>query len=393
MPWEEKDTMMLKHEFVLRAKQKNCSLKDLCKEFGISRQTGLKWRKRFEDEGFAGLADHSRRPRKSPNTTTEDVVCEIIRFKVLHKKWGPKKIQELYARDHPNGDVPSVSNVHRILDKAGLVRHPKRRKLSVSERIQNRVQAQAPNDLWTVDFKGWWYTQDGQKCDPLTVRDDYSKYILSIKSLSKGNTEEVQLEFERLFRIYGLPKVIRSDNGPPFASARGLLGLTRLSVWWLSLGIALDRITPGHPEENGSHERMHRDIKRELQGQIHGDLKKHQAYFDVWRNEFNSVRPHEALKMQTPESVYIKSDRKYYEDIGKIEYPIGYLSRQVTSRGCITLDEHRIFISYVLQGYNIGLKEIDDETMSVWFDNLPIGDIDLKVYAFKKVVQSNVKKG
>lgn len=386
MPWKELCTMDLKHEFILKALDSNCNFKELCQEYGISRTTGHKWKNRFFENGFSGLSNQSRRPRVSPNETPEDAICEIIRLKIDHKNWGPKKIRALYARNHPHESIPSLSTFNRILDKAGLVRHRKRRNRSTQKRLRCRMKPEQPNDLWTVDFKGWWYTSEKEKCDPLTVRDDYSKYILSLKAVQKAATEEVKQEFERLFQIYGIPKVIRSDNGPPFASWKGLLGLTRLSAWWLSLGIQLDRITPGKPSENGAHERMHGDIKKELQGQIRGGLKEHQNYFDIWKDEYNNVRPHEALEMQSPVSVYTKSETKYNGNIEEILYPLGYISRQVNDRGCITLDCQKVFISYVLKGYNVGLKENNDETMSVWFDNLRLGEIDLRSLKFKPVL-------
>lgn len=387
MPWKEANVMDVKFEFALKALDSYVSMKDLCAEYGISRPTGHKWRDRFIQEGLKGLQEHSRRPKISPNQTSEDVICDLIRFKTAHPKWGPKKIHELYCRAHSNQEPPSLTTVKRILDKAGLVEHRKRRSRTTKQRLENRITAEKPNDLWTVDFKGWWYTSDGLKCEPLTVRDDYSKYILSIKALQKATTEEVRTEFEKLFAINGLPKVIRSDNTPPFASIRGLLGLTKLSVWWLALGIELDRITPGKPQENGSHERMHWDIKRELQGQIRGNLKQHQARFDIWRDEFNSVRPHESLKMKTPESLYTRSHIRMPAEIPMIDYPAGFLLRNVNNRGMVTINRHRVFISYAFSGYDVGLRENYDETYTVWFDNLRLGEIDMRTYGFSPSVE------
>jgi len=247
-----------------------------------------------------------------------------------------------------------------------------------------------PNDIWTVDFKGWWYTPTGDKCEPLTVRDLYSKYLFTVKAMQSSTTEEVKIEFDKIFNIYGLPKEIRSDNGPPFANVRGLLGLTRLSAWWIYLGIELDRITPGKPSENGSHERMHEDIKRELQGKIIGGIKQHQASFDIWKEEYNCVRPHETLKMQTPESVYIKSDNKYEPNNKEILYPLGYMTRKVNESGVIVIDCHPIFISNAFNGYHIGIKENPNDKMSVWFDNLRIGSIDLQTMKFDRVKLKNI---
>ena len=385
MPWKEKDIVELKMEFVLKAMNPNIKLSDLCQHYGISRPTGYKWKRRFMEEGFQGLAERSRKPKNSPNQTSEVVVCEIIKLKMAHINWGPKKIQKLYIRNHPYEEIPSVSTIHRVLENSGLINHRKRRKQTKGQRLQKRIETKNPNDIWTVDFKGWWYTQMGDKCEPLTVRDLYSKYLFTVKAMQTSKTEHVKREFDKIFSIYGLPKVIRSDNGPPFACTRGLLGLTKLSSWWISLGIELDRITPGTPSENGSHERMHRDIKKELQGKITGGLKQHQASFDMWREEYNCVRPHEALDMQTPESVYTKSAIKYEPDNEEILYPLGYLSRKVNKRGIISINSQPIFISCALHGYHLGIKENPDETMSVWFDNLRLGSIDLKTMKFDRV--------
>lgn len=392
MPWKEKNAMDLKKEFVLKSLSPNISFRDLCHEYNISPTTGYKWKNRFLQYGFNGLYEKSRRPKSNPNQTSEDVICDIIRLKLAHRKWGSKKIRKLYASNNLFNDIPSRSTFDRIFDKAGLVKHKKKRSQRKGERIINKIKASKPNDIWTVDFKGWWYTCEDKKCSPLTVRDHYSKYIFSIKALESASTKEVREEFERLFKQYGLPKVIRSDNGPPFACTRGLLGLTRLSVWWLLLGIDLDRITPGKPYENGSHERMHRDIKFELQGHIDGGLKKHQVIFDEWRNEYNDIRPHEALDMQTPSDVYEKSKKKYNGIPDEIVYPVGYIRRKVGDRGFICLDRRKIFISYAFYGYYVGLKEIDDNIFEVWFDNLRIGEIDhrtLKFSSSEKIVLDN----
>lgn len=379
MPWKEKNAMDLKTEFILKSLDRNISFNKLCKEYGISSTTGYKWKNRFMQFGLNGLHERSRKPHTNPNQVTEDVVCEIIRIKNAHKNWGGKKIRELYGNNHPYEKIPSVSTFNRILDKAGLVKHRKRRHRKDIERIHNMIKAENTNDIWTVDFKGWWYTPDSEKCEPLTVRDHYSKYIFSIKLLNSCKTSDVKEEFKRLFKKYGLPKVIRSDNGSPFASGNSVLGLTRLSVWWLSLGIQLDRIRPGKPSDNGSHERMHRDIKMELHGQISGGIREHQAAFNIWKDEYNCIRPHETLGMKTPESVYSKSEIKYEGDVDEIIYPVGYMSRKVNSRGYLSFDKKRIFIGYAFQGYNLGLRETSYDMFDVWFDNLLIGKLDLKV--------------
>jgi transposase InsO family protein len=289
----------------------------------------------------------------------------------------------VYAENHKHESIPSLSTVERILRRAGFVESKRKRKKFDPQRIQNRVIPEQPNDVWTVDFKGWWYTPEHERCEPLTVRDEKSKYILAITILEKGNITCVKGEFERLFTRYGLPQTIRSDNGPPFASPNAILGLTRLATWWMSLGIKLDRIDPGSPYQNGAHERMHLDMKKELEGKISGSLKMHQHVFDVWRKEFNTERPHEGLGMKTPADVYTRSKRKYEGPIGGIEYPGGYISRQVNDRGYINHKGKRIFLTNALGGFNVGLRADRKGSVEVWFGDNHLGKINLQTFVFE----------
>jgi len=387
MPWKEVNVMELKMAFIAKAFQKDVNFSELCTEYGISTKTGYKWKERFLEEGSAGLQDKSKRPLSSPKQLPEEVICEIIRIKQTKMNWGPKKIRSVYARNHPDRKTPSFSTFDRILKKAGFVTVRKRRRHINPERIQNRVVAEKPNDIWTVDFKGWWYTSERERCEPLTVRDDYSKYILSIAILKKGDISSVKFEFDRLFKAYGLPKMIKSDNGPPFASTQGLMGLTRLSAWWLSLGIKLDRIDPGSPYQNGAHERMHLDMKKELENKISGSLKLHQAVFEEWRKEFNEERPHESLGMRTPAMIYTKSNRKYDGVFDWLVYPEGFLCRRVNNRGYIYFKGRRVFITNALDGYHIGLKAITKTQMEVWFESNIIGSIDLNTFLFRSIMK------
>lgn len=386
MPWKEINVMSQKLEFVLKTFKMEKSFTELCTEYGISTKTGYKWKERFLEEGIEGLRDKPRKPHRSPTLLSEEVVCELIRIKKTKLRWGPKKIREVYANNHPHERIPVRSTVERILKKAGFVESRRRRRKMNSERIQERIVPTKPNDVWTVDFKGWWYTREREKCEPLTVRDEFSKFIFSISILEKADISSVKREFEHIFKQYGLPKMIRSDNGPPFASHMSIHGLTRLSAWWLSLGIKLDRIDPGSPQQNGGHERMHLDIKKELEGKIDGSLKLHQHVFNVWKKEFNCERPHESLAMKTPEMVYEKSKRKYEGSVGYIEYPGGYVSRQVNDRGYINHKGRRIFITNALGGYNVGLK-IQGKTNDVWFNNTLLGEIDLQSFMFKSILE------
>jgi len=387
MPWKEINVMSQKLEFVLRSFKNEKSFTELCTEYGISTKTGYKWKERFFQDGVEGLKDKPRKPKRSPTHISEEVICELIRIKKTKLRWGPKKIREVYANNHRHERIPVRSTVERILKKAGFVESRRRRRKMNSERIQERIVPTKPNDVWTVDFKGWWYTKEREKCEPLTVRDEFSKYIFSISILEKADISSVKREFEHIFKQYGLPQMIRSDNGPPFASHMSIHGLTRLSAWWLSLGIKLDRIDPGSPQQNGGHERMHLDIKKELEGKIDGSLKLHQHVFNVWKKEFNCERPHESLAMKTPEMIYKKSSRKYEGSIGFIEYPGGYVSRQVNDRGYINHRGKRIFITNALGGYNVGLKKNGSNINEVWFNNTMLGEIDLKSFVFQSILE------
>jgi len=381
MAWKEVTIMEERKSFILRAFSKGVNFSELCREFGISTKTGYKWKERFLKEGFDGLADQSRRPKKNSSQLTEQMICQMIRIKTSWPNWGPPKIRKIYERENRGSYLPSVPTFERVLRRSGLTKKRRRVRRRVGERISNPVDAVRPNQIWTVDFKGWWYTSTGEKCEPLTVRDQYSRYILSITILEKGNIYCVKKHFEELFKRYGLPEMIRSDNGVPFASAHGIYGLSRLSVWWLSLGICLDRIAPGKPSQNGSHERMHADMYRELEGEIKGDLRMHQAAFDVWREDYNTERPHEAIGMQVPSDLYERSPRSFHGDV-ELAYPPEYQVRVVNSRGVIHHKGRRIFISNVFNGYKLGLKSVNVTIIEVYFANWKIGSINRSEYLF-----------
>jgi putative transposase len=379
MPWKETDVVNLRTEFVLKALGGKVSFEELCREYGISRKTGYKWKERFFQEGLSGLGNHSRRPVRSPSQVPEAAVCEIVRLKLAHPAWGPRKIRAVYLRAHPNWQLPSESSFKRILDKAGLVTHRRRRAQSESGRLSQRVEAERPNHVWTVDFKGWWRTGDRQRFEPLTVRDAYSRYLLSAKALD-GAGQAVRAEFERLFTRHGLPEMIRSDNGSPFACTRAPLGLSRLSAWWLALGIDLDRIPPARPDQNGGHERMHRDVAVEVEATPASDVVAQQAQLDVWRNAYNHERPHEAIGMRVPAELYASSPRSYPGEV-TLEYPLGYLRRRVTSKGVISLQKTYIRVTEALAGWEVGLEPCGDR-FALWFCRLRLGEVDLAMQKF-----------
>jgi transposase InsO family protein len=376
MPFKGVDVMDVKKEFVLKSMDKNVNFTELCREYSISTKCGYKWRKRFVEEGYAGLEEHSRRPIENNRSIPEPVSVELLRIKKLHPTWGAKKILVIYKRSSSGRYTPARSTVEKLFVRAGYTGIKKRRKAENGIIIQQRITPEKPNDVWTVDFKGWWYSRNQEKINPLTIRDEYSKFILAIEAVEKGDITNVKEVFIRLFKQFGMPRIIRSDNGPPFANVLNYWGLTKLSVWWLSLGIQLDRITPGHPEQNGGHERMHRDMKKELQGKIDGTLGEHQSVFNEWRNIFNTVRPHEALGMKTPAEVYKKSEIKYPGEHIELYYAKPIKARYVNDRGYINFDNKRVFIGNPFAGYHVGLKEYVDAPMEVWFSNILLGKIN-----------------
>ncbi len=379
MPWKETDVVNLRTEFAMRAMAGSIPFVVLCQQYGISPKTGYKWKQRFLAEGMDGMSDRSRRPHSSPTRLGEDEVCRLVRLKQAHMHWGPKKIRELCARQ---GCSLSVSTVARILEKSGLVKHRPRRRHKDCGRIVNRIEAARPNDLWSVDFKGCWYSTDKERIEPLTVRDAFSRYVLCTDILPDGKSDTVRGRFERLFELYGMPKCIRSDNGSPFACTRAPLGLSRLSAWWVALGIDLDRGRPGHPQDNGGHERMHGDIACQVEGCVDGDTSANQAALDTWRREFNNERPHEALDMRVPADLYVKSQRKYEPGELELTYPMEYLRRKVNPNGEISILHTGIYLSASLAGWEVGLKPASEGRYMVWFGPLCLGHIDLETESF-----------
>jgi transposase InsO family protein/transposase-like protein len=379
MPWKEACVVELRAKFVREALREDRPFAELCRRHGISAKTGYKWKQRFEAGGLPALADASRRPHRPRTAVDEQLVCELVRLKLKHLRWGPAKIRTLLQTAHPGWAVPSLSTVKRLLERAGLV-EPRRRRVVPAGRLTTTVTAAAPNDLWTVDFKGWWYTPCKQRVLPLTVCDAFSRYVLLARIIPDSSAATVQQCFTELFDRHGLPQSIRSDNGTPFACSTAPLGLSRLACWWLALGISLDRIAPGHPEQNGSHERMHREIAREVEGRIDGDLRAQQAALDIWREEFNALRPHAALGLRCPAELYRPSPRRFVPPASPL-YPPGFWRRKVSPCGCIRLGNWRPLITTALRGWHIGL-EPQPQGFQVWFSHLHLGELQLRERAF-----------
>jgi transposase InsO family protein len=377
MPWKETKMIDERMNFSLKSLQEGVNFSDLCAEYGISRKTGYKWRERYMKEGAVGLHDLSRKPANSPNQLSEALMCQIVKLHERHKKWGPKKIRVLLLKDVAfAADAPSESSLKRVFERCGWTRKRPRRQHQEVGRISSDTRAKGNNDVWTVDFKGWWRTGDQERCEPLTVRDEHSRYVLIAQPMARSNTESVKAVFEKLFESYGLPKAIRSDNGSPFASSNAILGLSRLSAWWLSLGISLERGRPGKPQDNGGHERMHRDIAAEVQACAQGTLAEQVAALELWRQTFNTVRPHESLGMKTPAELYTVSERKFEETPHDIVYP-GMIARRVSKSGYISYETHKIPISTAVSGWSVGLKPVDNDHLEVYFAAQYLGQIEL----------------
>ena len=360
-------------EFAVKALRTQ-NFRGLCREYGISAKTGYKWMERLLRDGLAGMREESRRPRHHPEALGEEVVCEMVRLKQAHRHWGPRKIRDLYERKY--GTSPSESSFKRVLERAGLTEPRRLRRAHEAGRLQQGKRAQACNEVWTVDFKGWWNDRRGDRCEPLTVRDEFSRYVLELRRLPDSRTETVRGRFERLFENHGLPGAIRSDNGVPFASSRSVWGISRLSAWWLALGIDLERGRPAHPQDNGGHERMHLDISREIE-----PVKGDQDAMDVWREEFNHERPHESLGMKRPAEVYQKSARKYQGTPQDLEYE-GMATRKVNGVGLISWKKEGIAISSSLCGWSVGIQATQEELYEVRFSRLLLGWIDERTASF-----------
>ncbi len=380
MPWKDTQAMDQRIEFAMKALS-HPNFGELCRHYGISRKTGYKWRERFVSHGLDGMSELSRRPHSHAQQLSEDIVCQMARLKNAHPHWGPRKIRELYRRARRGAEPPSESSFKRVLDKAGLTEPRKRRLVKERGRLARGIKADAPNDIWSVDFKGWWHDNSGHRIEPLTVRDEHSRMILELRAVPDARTDTVRASFEQLFEKHGLPAAIRSDNGPPFASANGLLGLSQLSAWWLALGIDLERSRPGCPQDNGAHERMHLDVRRELQT---GRLGRSQETFDQWRHEFNTQRPHEALGMATPAEIYRPSTRTYEGTPEQLDYQ-GKETRRVKITGHIVLGGQPVFLSRSLAGWDIAFGEQADERTELWFANLLLGHLHADTVSFHPI--------
>jgi transposase InsO family protein len=357
-----------KLRFVFEYERDEETMGELCARFGICRDTGYVWLRRYRQYGVKGLAELNRAARRHPNQTCAEVETAVLALRQAHMRWGPRKLKRILERDQPGQQWPATSTVGEIVRRAGLV-IGRRKRRRTEPYTQPLAHANESNRVWCADFKGWFRAGDGTRIDPLTISDAWSRYLLRSQAVEKTDTERVRAIFEAAFREHGLPEAIRTDNGAPFASS-AIGGLSRLAVWWIKLGIVPERIQAGHPEQNGRHERMHRSLKLEVRRVE--DWRAQQRELDRFREEFNQVRPHEALDMQTPAAVYEPSPRPYPARIPEVEYPDSMLLRRVKSHGHFRWKKHDVFLSEVLWGERIGLQTDDDEIFTVYFAHLPL---------------------
>ena len=377
MAWREVEPMDERTRFVLKATREETTVAALCREFGISRKTGYKWVARYQARGLDGLHELSRRPRASPTRIPAAVEVLVLRERHRHRTWGPKKLQAVLATKYGVAPVPAVSTIGNLLTRHGLTRKTRRRRPVSAPDRRTRTGATHPNAVWAADFKGWFRTRDGQRCDPLTISDVCSRYVLTCRIVSGPRGDRVRPVFRGVFRHFGLPDVLRVDNGPPFGS-RGVCGLSQLSAWWLQLGIRVEFLEPSHPEQNGVHERMHRTLKADTTRPPAATPEAQQGRFDRWRREFNQERPHEALGMQRPAERYRRSGRRYTDHPQPFAYPRHYEIRRVKSSGIVQWRNRVWYVGAALRGMAVGLTEVDEARWAVYFGALLLGYLDAR---------------
>ena len=371
MPWKVDSPMDQKTQFVSEYLRDSLSFTELCLRYHISRKTGYKWIARYNDLGPAGLVDRSRRPHSSPDQTPELVRLAIIEARRRHPSWGAKKLLKLLERKGPQTTWPSRWTVCEILKREGLLRQKTRRR-KVGHPGKPTSIVTAPNELWCVDFKGEFKTRDGLYCYPLTVTDSYSRYLLGCQGLPSTETKGAKEAFEGLFKKYGLPAAIRSDNGAPFAST-ALGRLSQLSVWWIRLGIRPELIEPGKPQQNGRHERMHRTLKAETTRPPQANLTKQQRVFNRFRREYNEVRPHEGIELKTPATLYETSARHLPKEVPELVYPAHFETRLVSKNSGMRWNSRWVAVSQTCAGLYVGLEQVDHGLWDVYLGPVKLG--------------------
>jgi putative transposase len=374
MPWKASSVMEEKLRFVFEYELDERSMTELCQRYEIARETGYVWLRRYRQAGAAGLVELSRAAHRHKNQMPEEIEQMVLELRQAHMRWGPRKLKRVLERDEPGRVWPATSTIGELLKREGLVVARKKR-WHTAPYTAPLAHADESNRVWCADFKGWFRTADRERIDPLTISDAYSRYLLRSQAVEKTDTARVQAIFEAAFREYGMPEAMRTDNGPPFAS-KAVAGLSRLAVWWIKLGIVPERIAAGHPEQNGRHERMHRTLKQETAQPPAANRREQQRALDRFRQEYNQVRPHEALQMQTPAAVYQPSARTFPARVPEPDYPEAMLVRSVRSHGHFRWKKYDVFLSEVLWGERVGLLPEDDRWFTIYFAQVPIARFD-----------------
>lgn len=374
MPWRETCPMDQRLEFIACRLRDEAPMSELCAAFGISRKTGYKWLQRYEAEGPSGLEARSRAPHGHGRRMAPEIAEAILALRRDRPHWGPRKLRVVLQAQHPEVIWPAPSTIGDLLRRHGLSDRRRRRAYVTGSPPAAFAPIVEPNDLWCIDFKGWFRTADGRRCDPLTVTDAYSRYAL-VCAIVEPCHAPVEAALRAAFARCGLPKAIRSDNGPPFAAA-GPGGLSRLSLGWLKAGIALERIAPGQPQQNGRHERFHRTLKQETSSPPAASAREQQARFDAFCHDYNHLRPHEALGLRPPASLWRPSPRRYPEALAKPWYDAHHAVRRVRASGEIKWAGRPVFISETLAGEPVGVAETRDGQWLVRYANIDLGIID-----------------
>jgi putative transposase len=371
MPWRDSSPMDLKTQFIADYLRQTLTITELCYHYNISRKTGYKWIDRYLEEGATGLADRSRRPHHCPHQTPGDQVASILGARGHHPTWGAKKLLKLLARRQLKCEWPARTTVCNILSRHNLIQKPRRRRL-IGHPGKPTSIITAPNQIWSADFKGHFKTRDGHYCYPLTVADSFSRYLLGCQALHSTSCTDAKPIFRRLFQEFGMPDRIRTDNGVPFATV-SLARLSTLSAWFVRLGIMPELIEPGKPQQNGRHERMHRTLKAEATRPPAANCCTQQRTFNRFREEFNNDRPHEAIALETPASVYQPSPRPYPARLPPLEYPAHFEKRYVSYNGGIRWKSAWVHASLTCAGEYLGLEAIDNGLWNVYFGPLRLG--------------------
>jgi transposase InsO family protein len=377
MPWKECDPMSERMKFVARALDGE-RMTDLCLEFGISRKSGYKFVERYRAEGVSAFIDQSRRPHRCPHRTPGAIVNLITEVREKHPSWGAPKIRDYLSKKHPSAKVPASSTIHVILERHQLIKRRGRSRHRIPPAQGTALsKPRAPNELWCADFKGQFRMGNGHYCYPLTVTDQFSRFVLCVDAQESTKELGAMLAFERTFQAHGLPHAIRTDNGVPFSS-QGLFGLSKLSIWWLRLGIRIERIQPGRPEQNGAHERMHLTLKQTTASPPSKNMLQQQESFDSFVEMFNHERPHDGIGKKCPGELYQKSPREMPLQLSELEYPAHDRTLRVSRCGALTLEKRRrVYLATVFAGQNLGLKRLEEEGLwRVTFMNYNLGCFD-----------------